>query len=259
MPKGKTDINQETRDLGLILLRTGSLLQSNGAHTARIRMTLDRIADFFGHEADAFITQRALTLTVTDPETGTSFSSVRRGSSPGVDFEIVSAISRMSWSIIEENWDLEKIDRRLDAIADMDRFPRWLILLLVGLAGASFCGILGGNLPAILVALLATTLGLFVRQEAHHRRFNSYLGVFFASLTATLTAGLFRHFFPEGGFEPAFAASVLFLIPGVPFINSFMDLLEGNVLNGILRAGNGFIISFMIALGLISSIAIFGF
>jgi uncharacterized membrane protein YjjP (DUF1212 family) len=57
--------------------------------------------------------------------------------------------------------------------------------------------------------------------------------------------------------EPAFATSVLFLIPGVPLINAFSDLIDGNLNNGLIRGINGFIISFTIALGLLTSMAVF--
>jgi uncharacterized membrane protein YjjP (DUF1212 family) len=57
--------------------------------------------------------------------------------------------------------------------------------------------------------------------------------------------------------EHAFATSVLFLIPGVPLINSFSDLIDGNLQNGIVRGLNGLIISFVIALGLLTTVLIY--
>jgi uncharacterized membrane protein YjjP (DUF1212 family) len=58
--------------------------------------------------------------------------------------------------------------------------------------------------------------------------------------------------------EHALATSVLFLIPGVPLINSFTDLIDGNTLNGIVRGINGFIMAFAIALGLMIAMKIYG-
>jgi uncharacterized membrane protein YjjP (DUF1212 family) len=55
----------------------------------------------------------------------------------------------------------------------------------------------------------------------------------------------------------AFATSVLFLIPGVPLINSFSDLIDGNIMNGIVRGVNGLIIAFAIALGLLTAMQVY--
>jgi uncharacterized membrane protein YjjP (DUF1212 family) len=52
--------------------------------------------------------------------------------------------------------------------------------------------------------------------------------------------------------DKAFATSVLFLVPGVPLINSVTDLMDGNIQTGIVRAVNGLMISFSIAMGLLS-------
>lgn len=109
----------------------------------------------------------------------------------------------------------------------------------------------------MLIAFIASFTGLYVRQVTHRMNFNSYLCVFFASLAATLIAGGSRVLFPAFDLEPAFVTSILFLIPGVPLINSFTDLIDGNILNGILRAANGLMISFMIALGMICSLIIY--
>lgn len=69
---------------------------------------------------------------------------------------------------------------------------------------------------------------------------------------------------PASGFisgttpETALGTSVLFLIPGVPLINSIFDLLEGHVLVGISRAVNALILIVCIALGLSVTLLILG-
>jgi uncharacterized membrane protein YjjP (DUF1212 family) len=57
--------------------------------------------------------------------------------------------------------------------------------------------------------------------------------------------------------EHSLAASILFLIPGVPLINAFTDIIDGNILNGVVRGINAFVILFMVALGLLSATLIY--
>ena len=240
--------------LGMLLLRTGLLMLGNGASTSRIRITVDRIAHAYGFLDDLLITHRALTLTLMTKEHEPLFSSVNRIGQMGVNFSIISGISKMSLNIELNPWSLDEYEKELERISNERTYGFPLRLILVSLAGAAFCSIAGGELIAIAVAFLATFAGFFVRHKISNMHFNMFLNIFFASLTATLVAGAFRYFLTENNMDPAFASSVLFLIPGVPLINSINDLIDGNLLNGILRVVNGLIISFMIALGMICSI-----
>lgn len=249
----------DIEEFGDILLRTGTTLMCSGASAARTRMIIDRIAETFHLKADLFITHRALTLTVIDPKSKSNYSRIKRSPPQGVNYTIVSGISRMSWSIKENNWSLQQIDNELSRLESAPHHNRLLTLGTVGIADACFCYFIDGAVPAMAVSFLATIVGLFVRQEAHRLHFNPYLCIFLASFAATLVAGLFRIISPDGGFEQAFSSCVLFLIPGVPLINAFTDLIDGNILNGIIRGMNGLIMAFSIALGMILSITIYNF
>ena len=61
----------------------------------------------------------------------------------------------------------------------------------------------------------------------------------------------------ETNLEHAFATSILFLIPGVLLINSFVDLLDGHIINGIDRGTNALMHAFSIAAGLATVLYIF--
>jgi uncharacterized membrane protein YjjP (DUF1212 family) len=245
-------------DIGEVLLEMGSMLMSSGASTTRIRVTVNRISETFGYQTELLITQRALTISIKDYQSDHFFSSLKRTSPHGVNFKVVSGISRMSWRVVEEKWTIEEIKAELKRLAELPHYPRLIILLLVGLAGASFCRLFGGDVVEMIITFFATMVGLFIRQEANKLEFNPYLCVFFASLAASLISGFFVKL-NMGNTEHAFATSVLFLVPGVPLINSFIDLIDGNIQNGMVRGINGLMVSFSIALGLMAAIIIYGF
>lgn len=249
----------EVEQLGSLLLETGAHLMSSGANGRRIRSIIDRIADAFKCHVELMITHRALTLSIIDDDGHVVFSSIKRTSPHGVNYRVVSGISRMSWRVLEDKWTVEQIERELDRLLALPHYNRWLVLSTVSLAGASFCRLFGGNYTDMAVAFVATFAGLFVRQELAKRQFNPYLNVFSAALTASLISGYYLKFGIDLSptREHAFATSVLFLIPGVPLINSFTDLLDGNIMNGLVRGMNGAMIAFAIALGLVSAMFIY--
>lgn len=246
----------EIKDLGAALLEVGALLLSSGANTGRVRTTLTRIAASFGYKNELLITHRTLMLTLSDEDNKLFFNNIKTTPSYGVNFKVVSGISRMSWQIVEEKWSAAQIKKEVDRLTHLPHYPRLIILSLVALAGSSFCRLAGGGLVEMLFVFVATFIGLYVRQEATKLKFNHYICIYFAALTASCIAGIPSKFNFSDSSEYAFATSVLFLIPGVPLINSFSDLIDGNILNGIIRGTNGLIVSFAIALALLSSIYI---
>ncbi|MFN8255371.1 MAG: threonine/serine exporter family protein [Bacteroidales bacterium] len=250
-------LSVEIKKAGNILLEIGALLMSSGASTGRIRVTINRISESLGYRSELLITHRALMISVSDKEGNLQYSSLKRTSPHGVNFKLVSGISRMSWKIVDEKWPVDQIIKDVNRIKTLPHYPRIVILLFVALAGASFCRLFGGGLIEMLVAFTATFSGLFVRQEAQKKEFNPYLCVLFAAFTATFIAGASVFYGIGRSAEEAFATSVLFLIPGVPFINAFTDMIDGNISAGMARMIHGLIISFAIALGMVISILIF--
>ncbi|MEL7586299.1 MAG: threonine/serine exporter family protein [Prolixibacteraceae bacterium] len=240
-----------------LLLEAGALLMSSGANTSRIRTNIMRIAGAYGYNAELLVTHRALMLTLYDDDKDYFFSRLKRTSPHGANFRMVSGISRMSWSIVQEKWSLDQVQEEIDRLKSLPHYPRWIILPMVALAGASFCRLAGGEFVDMLIAFMATAIGLYIRQEAAKKMFNGYICIFFAAFVSSVISGFALKMQIGTHPEYAFATSVLYLIPGIPLINSLSDMLDGNIMNGIVRGFNGLIISFSIALGMLGAILIY--
>jgi len=252
--------NNETidiKELGETLLDVAALLMNNGASSNRVRLTVSRISESYGYQSNLLIINTALTLSLNKGGEENIYNSLRRTLPPAVNFKIVSGISRMSWSVAETFWSLEKINNELKRLKELPHYHRLIILTFVSLAGASFCRIFDGSLLEMAVAFIATLVGLFVRQELTKHKLMLYVTIFFASFSASFIAAIAGRILPNETMEHAFAASVLFLIPGVPLINSCSDLLDGNILTGLARGIHALIIGFGISLGILTTTLIF--
>jgi uncharacterized membrane protein YjjP (DUF1212 family) len=130
-----------------------------------------------------------------------------------------------------------------------------LVLLMVGLANASFCKLFGGDWGAIGIVFLATLAGFFVRQRMQSGHISHFIiftvSAFISSIVAS-TALLF-----DRTAEIAIATSVLYLIPGVPFINGVIDIVEGHTLTGFSRLTQAVLLVICIASGLSCSLLLF--
>jgi len=252
-------INETTqpKELGALLLDIGISLLKAGATCSRIRITMTRFALAYSCTPHITIGPKSVSLTLNDEYGVTYFNGSRSTPVQGVDFKLISGISRLSWTAAREKISIPQLKTELIKLHQIKHYPRIIILCFVSLAGAAFCFTFGGNYVEMLITFGATFCGLFVRQQLLKYKFNPYICAYIAAVVASLFTGAFHVAGLTITLENAFSTCVLFLIPGVPLINSFTDLIDGNILNGVVRGVNAFIYALAIAFGLVTTMIIY--
>ena len=114
-----------------------------------------------------------------------------------------------------------------------------------------------GDYFNMTAAFLSTFMGLLIFQKTHRFKYNIYFRIFLGSFIASICASL-GIIYNIGAYpQTALATSILFLVPGVALINSFTDLLDNNILNGMVRFTTGLMIVLAMAIGLFVAMYIF--
>lgn len=118
-------------------------------------------------------------------------------------------------------------------------FNRWVMIAAAALSAASFSRIAGGDWGSLVTVLMAAGIGQFVRSLLQDRKlpvapvtlFCSVLSTFIAA--AGLRLGLSQT-------APATAiASIIYMVPGLPLINGFVDLVSHkHLILGLERIAN---------------------
>jgi uncharacterized membrane protein YjjP (DUF1212 family) len=248
----------EAAQLGNLLLFAGTALLKAGAGSSRIVKNISRLAEAYGYEANVELGTRYLSVTLHfDGETNIFSGSRSNAALPGANFKVIDAISRLSWAVKENNMDLHAAADELKKATQATEYPRIMVLVLVGIAGSSFCYTFGGHAIEMAITFLATVSGLFLRQELNRKKFNPYLVTYCSAVMASLIIGISWKAGIHSRLDHAFATSILFLIPGVPLINSIIDLMDGYITNGLDRRINGIMHAFAIASGLATIIYFF--
>ncbi|OBQ56393.1 threonine/serine exporter family protein [Tamlana sp. s12] len=240
-----------------LLLEIASLLMVSGANTSRIQRSINRFAAALNFTVHTWIHQKTIIMTLTDESSKVSDTRVFNLPPHAINFKTISEISKASWKAQREDWDIDKITTEIERIKGLDKYPNIVVLIAVSFAVAGFCNIFKGDYLNMTVAFVSAFIGLFVSQQVHKRHYNLYVRIFLASLTASLVASLGIVYDIGANPQTALATSILFLIPGVPLINSFTDLLENNILNGLARFAVGLMIVLAIATGLFLAMSIF--
>ena len=106
-------------------------------------------------------------------------------------------------------------------------YNRWLVILMVALACASFSYLYGADIWAFSITFISSALAMFIRQELTKRRFMLIITFGITAFIATLLSSTSLLFDLTTTPNVVFAASVLLLVPGFPFVTSFLDGFKG--------------------------------
>lgn len=252
------DIHSELKSLSKFLSDYSTSLMAVGVQTSRIVKNTDRIAESFGYYADMTIFQKTIIMTIRDKDNSHSYSTVNKIKPLGLNFAINSKLSTLSWEAYDQRLSLDELWKRYHEIINKPRESKWIVLLLVACANASFCRLFQGDLTSMGIVFIATLVGFYVRQVLLGRDWNHLAVFILSSFIASLigSTGYIMHWGTTP--ETALGTSVLYLIPGVPLINSIMDIIDGHVLAGTSRFINACLLIICISIGLSITLLITG-
>lgn len=251
-------IHQDLKELSKFLSEYATCLMAVGVQTSRIVRNTSRIAESFGFLCDMTIFQKTIIMTLRDADNSHSYSTVNKIKPMGLNFTINSDLSRLSWEAYDEKLSLEEIKERYHTIIGKARESKWLVLILVAFANASFCRLFQGDFTSMAIVFVATLAGFFIRTFLMEHHWN-HLAVFITSAFVASFIGSTGYLMQWGNTpEIALGTSVLYLIPGVPLINAIMDIIDGHALAGTSRCINACLLIISIAIGLSITLLITG-
>ncbi len=252
------DDKRELEEVADLLLDIAASLMGAGSHTARAVRSVSRMAGAFGYDIFITIFQKNMTMMVRKKGHTESITLVKNTKHMALNFRVVSELSSLSWSTHDHNLSVQEARDHYEEIMAQPRLSRWVVLFLVACANASFCKLFDGDTISCMMVFAGTLAGFYVRQEMMSRNVVHTIVFVVAAFTSSMIAG--SCYVYGWGTTPdiAMATSVLFLIPGVPLINSIMDILEGHVLTGISRMVNATTLIVSISIGFMFTLLCLG-
>jgi uncharacterized membrane protein YjjP (DUF1212 family) len=139
------------------------------------------------------------------------------------------------------------LDRLRRVEVETPRHPRWLPVLMIGLAAAGLAALLGADTGAASVAGLSTGLGLAARQQLSRLGANLFLLPLTAAFLGAALGGLASRLAWTRSPGLAVIVPSLMLVPGPHLINGLLDLVDNHLPMSLAR--------FCLATGLLLSSA----
>ncbi len=257
-----------------LLLRTGQLLMESSADTSRILRNMERTAAYLGLPEDNLhihVTYNMLMVNLSDEVH--SFSKFQRCDKHGINMTAISALSKLSWTAIRENYSLDKYEEELEKLYSAKRnYTPWQVAIGAGFACGGFCVQFGCDWTAFFYASIAAILGFRLRAVLNELGSNGYANIAIAAFLSTLLAWLsaflsfpvVQNALPEWlgailhsdtPWHPLMACA-LFIVPGVPLINFVSDMLDSHFEMGINRALNTLLMVLAMSFGIAVAIKI---
>lgn len=227
---------------GSLIGRIGLMLLSCGTGAWRVRDSMDTIARTLGITCSADIGLVSIEYTCFDIE-NQSYSQTLSLPSTGVNMAKLHEMERFvrQFQKGHGHWTLGQIKHRLDEIENLKTtYPTWLSGLAAGLACGGFIFLLGGGLPEVICAFFGAAVGNYIRGLMGKHKITLVakigVGVAAACLTYFLVFLLLRGIFQiKYAHAYGYIGSMLFVIPGFPFITSGLDMSKLDMRSGLER------------------------
>lgn len=239
-----------SKEVCLFLSEYAVTLLACGATCIRLEKNINRMAHAFGKRAEVTIMPRHIHMTVCEDGADDIFTYIATVKGAPISFSLNTKLSQLSWNVKDNGIPLQEAKKRFREIASSDTENQWLTLLLASLANASFCGIFGGDAIAMAIVFVATATGFNLKQVLVGKGMD-VRAVFFICAFVSSVIGATDFLFPSGG-TPSIAVgtSVLYLVPGIPFLNSFSDLLYRHYICAFSRFTDAVVLTGCLSMGL---------
>ena len=225
------------KELCIFLSDYAAGLLGCGATCIRIEKNITRISLFFGYDSEMTIMPSHIHLTIWNKEHTDSYSIIRRMHKTGISFDMNTKLSKLSWEIADGKISFQEATLLAERIYHTSSVNPRVVLFLASCANASFCRLFGGDFISMGVVFIATLVGYYIKQMI----------------------GAGGHIFGWGTTpEIALGTSVLYLIPGIPYINSVSDMLDGHYICAFSRFMNAIVLTACLSAGLCGGLFLMG-
>lgn len=238
------------KSLCLFLSQYAAWLLGSGATCMRLDRNVDRIAKAFHKVAVMTIMPRHIHMTVCNDGNTESYTCITPIGCSCISFDINTQLSELSWSISDGKVDFNHAKRKFKEICSTKPANKWMVLILASLANSAFCGLFGGSAEAMLLVGVATLFGFHLKQIMASHNVDVRIIFIICAFVSTVIASTGWLFNWGATPDIAIATSVLYLVPGIPFLNSFSDLLAGHYISAVSRFMHAVILTASLSLGL---------
>lgn len=245
---------EEQTKITRAIIKSATLMLEFGAESILIEQTAQRLGLALGvTSVEMSLIPSAIVLTTL--YNNQSVTTTRRVHHKPINMSIVCDVQKM---VIEFEKNKHNADDVFSTLKDIqpNYYNRWLLIFMIGIACASFSKLYGGDIGAFIVTFIVASIAMFIRQELNKKRFALIITFGTTAFFATCLASLSLIYNLTTTPNIVFASSVLLLVPGVPFVNAFLDSFKGYLNMGWGRWLQATLLTIATSMGIILAMSI---
>jgi len=227
----------------------GQIILENGGETYRVEETISRICRSYGIEvAEGFVTPTGI-MASASPTPADVRSVIKRVKHRTVNLDKIARVNELARRNVLNPIPVEDFHRQLQAIDSSKAYPQRVVIGATALAAAAFTLMFGGTVSDALAALISG----YVIKQLTIVALRLGINDFFVNVTggAVLTLlGLLAVLCGLGdNASLIIIGSMMLLVPGLAITNAIRDTLAGDLVAGVTRGAEAFLIAVSLAAG----------
>ena len=207
------------------IIKVAVLLLEFGAESRLVEQSAQRVAKALGMDS-VEISMIPSAIVLSTLSNGQSVTTTRRVHHKPINMSIVCDVQKLVIELEKSKKDTSYVLESLKGIQP-NFYNRWLLVFMVALSCAAFSHLYGADWPAFGITFVASGIAMYIRQELARKQFVMILTFGITAFFATAIASVATLFNLSSTPYIAMSSSVILLIPGFPFVNSFLDAVKG--------------------------------
>lgn len=241
-------MSAQNRELAAIL-DAGALLLRHGAEVNRIEDTIDRLCRAYGYtDVHVFCITSTIIVTAITAE-GDTRTQIRRIKERDTNLRKVELVNALSRRLCREPVLAEVFEEEIAQIRDARQLPSWVNLVMYMAISATLSVFFGGTVDdGIAAALSGVVLYLTLRLSTRLAMNNLIQSMICSAVTAAAVLGLI-HLGIGVHSDLIMIGNIMLVIPGIQLTNSLRDMINGDLISGLLNMSEAILKSIAVACG----------
>lgn len=249
-PKACRYSQKEHFDICKSIAEFAATLSACGATGAQVNSCIAYLSARFGLQVEMIAFPQHILFCTENCESGETLTINEKLKENPLDFDRIIMMTRLTKETVSQNLSKEQFIEKYQGILKCKRLSPNLVLVLASLANASFCRLFNGDAISMVIVAVATASGFYLRRTLVHLfGLDFRLGTILAATVSTIIGSSAYVFHLGDTPNIALATCILYLVPGIPYINSLSDLLNGMFLGCLSHFFKGAILTICLSLG----------
>lgn len=227
----------------------GKIMLESGAEIYRVEETIIRVCGALRiNNVDTFVTPTVIMVSASN-EYGQLITLVKRVKSRTVNLEKISQVNDISRNIKNRGLTLDFIENKLMQIDLNKSYNTKVNIFLSGIAAAFFTLVFGGDPRDFLVSLFIGFIIKITSIFLNLLQTNEFFINIICGAITTIIALISTYFGIGNHSDKIIIGSIMLLVPGLAITNAIRDTISGDLISGITRGIEAFLIAVGIAVG----------